>query len=659
MQVSDTSSIESKPGSQDAKLPMHVLMLPPGSHVFSMDHRKPSNERSTHTLPKLQIGCDLIDQRWLHRERGNNGSSGTNVDISFYSSDESGGAIWIGASPLEIAMIDCCTCDERIDGEVHGQQWGSGKDMVMKSRTRLKRIREEEDDYLPSDEEDDRKCGAQVNDVVQNRPKCIRGSIKRGREAHFLSLMARFCNNLSDRSLALAILTRTVQADKDEEIIHKHREYLHQRWKQGLSSSDTTMDKKDSLPEDSVITKVTLDEHHSMDNNGLNEDKEESTPEITNDHASSVEYPSPGILPIPIITNFLTFGGMKVLNLWLQEAFTPTVSAAQSSTEATSTQRTKPSAPASTATNAKRRGSSATNDASKVSLIASRTVALLPVILKLLQDMPFHKALVYETQINKPIRKLKKLLDKAALKLQTNHNVTMKLEQMQDPVFGPLPVAQVLKAVESLMTTWKEAVTLSNKSAEPESRNEASVPDPFFVLRQRLRERFQTTYPNAILDITGPLLVPTKAKSSASVMENKNGKGSSLPSEKSAVNKIQTREEELKAMQARLDAQRKIMELHLQKMNEANNKMAEEASERKIDVFTNIRRVTWADNYKKGVLVDVREYVVDSFNHEESSHDFSSKREDHRDLERRRLLQNDRPTKMYIEDEDDDDDIFS
>jgi hypothetical protein len=279
------------------------------------------------------------------------------------------------------------------------------------------------------------------------------------------------------------------------------------------------------------------------------------------------------------------------------------------------------------------------------------------VILKLLQDIPFHKALVYETQINKQIRKLKKMLDKAILTSQTEpNNGSAALDRKRDPVFGSLHVVQVLKAVDSLMTTWKEAVALSNKGGGTE-KSEVSTPDPFSVLREALREHFRATYPNThFLDLKSPQVAPTKVKPSLSVMENKVEKGSNLPNQKSTVNKIQTREEELKAMQARLDAQRKIMELHLQKMTESSNKMAEEVPERKSDLFSNSsRKVTWADSRKGMLLVEVREYIIDCFNHGESSHDFASEIRE----ERRLLFQNERPSKMHLEDEEDDDEVFS
>ena len=668
MQVSVTSSTDPKTVSHDAKLPMHVLMLPHGSHAFQVDHRKSNSDTN-----QLQVGCDLIEQRWIYRERNNNVGSIKNLDVSFYISDDIGqsSSVWIGASPVEIAMIDCCTCDDS-ENEAEVPPWKSGKEMVfMKSRTRLKRTRDEEDDYLPSDEEEDRKVVAQVQEVIQNRPKVVRGSLKRGREMDFLSLMTRFCNALSDRSLALAILARTIQADKDEEIVHKNKEYLHQRWKQGLFTPVNPVDNGNHVPENSTMEINNANIHQPLDIVNSDEAGETPTIESTSDQASSFEYASPGKLPIPIITTFLTCGGMKALNQWLQEAFTPTVSKTSRLTESVSTNSNKPLPTATVAmtsstASSKKRVLSNTGSTPKVSLVPSRTCTLLPIILKLLQDMPFHKTLVYETQINKQIRKLKKILDKNNLKLQTESKGSFTLEKNCDTVFGTVPVAQVQKAVESLMATWKEALSLSNKAGTPEN-NEVSVPDPFSTLRLGLRERFKASFPNIPIAELSTAHVANHARAKI-LLKNKLEKTSNLPSsQKSSVNKIQTREEELKAVQARLDAQRKIMELHLQKMAETNHKMADEAWEqKKHDSFSSTgtarRRVTWADTSRKGMLVEVREFIVDSFNHFSSSHDFASeKREEHNYIERRRLmLQNDRPSTMHLEDEDyDDDEMFS
>jgi hypothetical protein len=150
-------------------------------------------------------------------------------------------------------------------------------------------------------------------------------------------------------------------------------------------------------------------------------------------------------------SRFLAAGGLKILNQWLVDAITPTPvkakEAANSKPPSSKRQRTTQ------------------ESASEVA--ASANGPLLIPLLAILERIPFDKALVTETRVNKTIRRIKK-------------EISNLPKRSPDPLAGGYIVSDALKAIESLMDKWKE------------SMSDETLPiakDPLRTLHQTMQER--------------------------------------------------------------------------------------------------------------------------------------------------------------------------
>lgn len=149
------------------------------------------------------------------------------------------------------------------------------------------------------------------------------------------------------------------------------------------------------------------------------------------------------------ISRFLSAGGLKILNQWLSDAITPTPVKAKDLTKPAQSKRQKTEAPREVTT--------------------SVNGPLLMPLLLILERIPFDKALVTETRVNKTIRRIKK-------------QISTLPKRSPDPLAGGSVVNDVLKAIDSLMDTWKESM---NRDEDP-----PAAKDPLRTLHQTMQERF-------------------------------------------------------------------------------------------------------------------------------------------------------------------------
>jgi hypothetical protein len=277
---------------------------------------------------------------------------------------------------------------------------------------------------------------------------------------------------------------------------------------------------------------------------------------------------------------FLSAGGLTILKQWLVDAMTPV----QQDTSVKSVAQ---------ANDAKKR---------KVrQLTASPTGPLLLPLLAILKNIPFDKALVTETKINKQIRNLKKCLDDAMLEKKKGN------QTFRDPIAGGLVVSQVQAAVEALMDQWK----ISIKSATFVAK------DPFQSLKETMRERLALLQKYEAGKAEKPVFLTSFEESER------------LAKEQKEIAKLSTRE--LEERERKLDRERLLQVMQKEKQEVQTKikakmeevKQREQSKKRKSD-DPQKRAVRWKDGYEhadhlrqRSKLEEVFYFVKEEFVKEE------------------------------------------
>ena len=155
--------------------------------------------------------------------------------------------------------------------------------------------------------------------------------------------------------------------------------------------------------------------------------------------------------------SFLSAGGLVLLSRWLVEAYTMVVQ----------TQSTMQ------ASGGKKKNITTTQST------ASPTGKLLLPLLQLLASIPFDKELIVASQINKTIKRLKKILDKL---IQTAD--PSSLGAFVHPIAGGLPVVKVRAAIDNVMDVWNQEALINRK-------RKLVAMDPFDGMRRKLQSRYE------------------------------------------------------------------------------------------------------------------------------------------------------------------------
>lgn len=333
------------------------------------------------------------------------------------------------------------------------------------------------------------------------------GAVCRGSEGQFVALMTRRCLSLQDRSLILAVLERTIARDKRDRINPPNR----------ISDETITTADDGHLPtqissKDSSVCKDTTKDR-ALDEISNTNDKSCSRTTIENRRRRQNDR----------MVNILSAGGLKVLNHWLIDAFTPRLSDTGEKEKAGKKgergRRNKGKND-----NDDDSFENGSDDEDKDRQFPSTTGAILPLLLSVLKVIPFDMELVKETQINKQIRKLKKALDRIVADFEMefddiyehdneeddeyfsedgyscshDHSSSQQerqkrrkqqaLEKLTHPVSGGMPVLAVQVAVEELMKTWKGAATNSGNKKRPASKDMSQY---FRALKATMLQRFE------------------------------------------------------------------------------------------------------------------------------------------------------------------------
>ena len=249
----------------------------------------------------------------------------------------------------------------------------------------------------------------------------VPGALQRSRIPKFIGLAAVDCHELGPRSLALAILERTWEADEEtKELVEAYTE------------------DGDAVALGAAAKKVKL-------NDGA-EDASSTIAKI------GIRGKADRLL------TFFSGGGMRILCQWLVDASTPVFSAAPKMPPEEIASRPKRMQP------------------SEIQKPSKTGVLLIP-LLVLLTYSPFDKHLVTDSKINKQIAKLSKSADAIYEEAQQNLR-NRNLEHHTDPRVGGLLVKDVQKSLNDLKASWRAKEKQKDdrhRTADPFGRIKAAL----------------------------------------------------------------------------------------------------------------------------------------------------------------------------------------
>ncbi|KAL3787362.1 hypothetical protein HJC23_004387 [Cyclotella cryptica] len=184
--------------------PFHVLFLPGGNRTRE-SRCHPGDSSPATRVDYLSRRREFWRKKASKRRIDPSDSSEYSVSADIISSSgDDGEVLHRLATPLELALVECC---ERVAPD-HGQS--TTQKPIHRSRLhRPVRPSNYDDDSDSSNDEDQ-------SEEAESEPKRVEsqksGILRRGKECHFLSLLCMYCTSqaLGHRALALAILQRTV-----------------------------------------------------------------------------------------------------------------------------------------------------------------------------------------------------------------------------------------------------------------------------------------------------------------------------------------------------------------------------------------------------------------------------------------------------------------
>jgi hypothetical protein len=453
--------------------------------------------------------------------------------------------IWLGVSPLEQALASCCE--------------------------------------LP----------------VKGPEALVGGSLVKEKLLRFVGVLALHCHDIGARSVALAILERSMQVDEEERLAQVYYAPL-------LGSSDASGVDAEPSPKK---RRRKLGPTTEDDDDDSSEDKSSTCP-VEKSSQNRIEA-------------FLAAGGLLLLSRWLVEATAPV-------------NIPKPKPPPGATGRAQRSTFSPAEQKP-----ASTGPLLLP-LLAFLSNISFDRQLVTQSKINKEIRKLSKQIDEIVQLGQDGQN-NGKVDAITHPVAGGLPVLQVQKALNYLKESWGTQA----KNAGPDS----SAPvDPFAALKDTLKERLDTIIDCEAGRVEKPAWL-AKLEDSQKEKEKRRPKSRSsteqmAKKERANERSAMMKEDLRKAAQERSELLRKLREMEQKREVDSQMDLKRQAQERK--------GVTWKDGLGAGSMQRQRDLLEEVFVISEDKDELGRK------VEKQALLDlGEAGEDSSIDPEDGDEDLFA
>lgn len=446
--------------------PSHILMAlsaPSSSSLSSLETQSiQGDDRVEMSRIDPRIKRDYISKRKRAYEgvSSNGTSNRSSGRDAAYSVSGTIANIWDGVSKVERLLVQCCELlpDDRGDNN------NNNNDIRSNNST---------DDYFDDDDEDD----------GLHKQHALGGVLAVENEVRFAAILASHCHSMALKSLALAILERTLEAYLVEAYI-KQKQDEEER---ASVRNDDDDDKMEIAIDNSSDTNVLSDLKDSSDCAESHIDNRSSRfTRVQQRHkrvkaegsgesmdVSSAEKDGIGETHEKgrRLELFFEVGGLKILNQWLADA---------SSYEVVPFKSTPSSSAAKTA------ASSMTVGRERK---ASSTRPIILTILRFLEHIPFDKKVVLNSKINKQIHKLGKRVTAILDDISDGKANREDLENWttDDTVTESVALTQTREAVDAVKASWLE----KTKNLQKKEQQSEKVVDPFASTKEKIRERME------------------------------------------------------------------------------------------------------------------------------------------------------------------------
>lgn len=345
--------------------------------------------------------------------------------------------VWDGVSKVERQLVQCCERlpDDRGDADTSSNN--------------------------ATDEQSD-------EDYDGHKQQSLGGVLAVENEVRFAAILACRCHSMASKSLALAILERTLEAHLSETSLQQKMDEQERATvdQEGKIEVEAASNETTSMPHDVENDMNTRSSWFSRaqppsKRMKTEENSESVEPSLVKDSTSGETERAQRL------EMFFAAGGLKILNQWIADA---------SSYEIVPFKYTQ---------------SSSAIDKNASSVTASRerkassTRPIILTILRFLEHIPFDKKVVLSSKINKQIHKLGKRVTTILYQLGEGEAKKEDLENWttEDAMTESAALAQTREAVDAVKASWLEKTKKSERSG--------TVLDPFKSTKEKIKERME------------------------------------------------------------------------------------------------------------------------------------------------------------------------
>mmetsp|Transcript_21227 Transcript_21227/g.22649 ORF Transcript_21227/g.22649 Transcript_21227/m.22649 type:complete len:577 (+) Transcript_21227:69-1799(+) len=543
-EIEETSVMEA---AKDPGGPSHVLMnfsYTSSSKKKLTDNLSSPTSISTSTSPKQLL---LTSGDYIYKRKKAYESSQSSISSSTNSMFPT---IWDGVFRVEKELVECC---ERLHDDY-----------------------DVEDGYDDDDDDEDKTIVDASSEVKSTTmPKMLGGVLVVEKEVRFCAILARSCHTIGSKSLALAILERSLEVYLEEE----------KRIEKFFTSDDGVKDDKN------VGLKINNNNNNNQDNNNDYNNKIKkanissqctryqnrrkrlrldmdgnASDKITTSTVESIGNSNRKTKRKQRFENFFAAGGLRILNQWLIDASSYDIIVTSNPAQRPTTNST-----------------SVTGENVNIEVTtekkANTTRPIILTMLHFLEKIPFEKKTVMNSKINKQIQKLGK---KVAVIREAHKNGQASNEDLDNWttnkfITDDIALSLIQTGVDAVKKSWREKASENNQILQ------SSMYDPFQSLKSKVREwssQIETGNKNA----THSSSLSTKGKIA-------NGRGDEIEEEKPERGKRK------KIKQVQSSSQKSLQELRekLRKRKIETGVSPVNSLQSKIG---NKKRVVWKDGLK-------------------------------------------------------------
>ena len=440
---------------------------------------RPSSSSSSSISMSRQRSIRLdprIERDYIHKRKKAYEESSSTPSLSANNNNDKSNTfvtIWDGVSKVERELVECCE--------------------------RLQEVQEEEDEVSNNDEnENEEEEIIEVDEssevTTSTTTKVLGGVLAVEKEVRFAAILARSCHTMGSKSLALAILERSLKAylaeEKSNEINDEEEDNNEDAVEDdktvGLGNNDDNNNNDDDR-NNNKKTNVKPSQQHARYQNRIKRLKLDENGKSIHCLASSNEISGNSGVEIRDNPNsscgklqtsrrrfgrFFAAGGLKILNQWLIDASAYDMIVVTAAPNP-STSSTRKNANAELTTTKRK---------------ASTTRPIILTILHFLENIPFEKKTVMNSKINKQIQKLGKkvMAIKEAQKDGQASKEDLDNWTTDKSITDVMALSQIQTAVDTVKKSWREKAT---EKAQEEQISQSSNSDPFQSLRSKIHKR--------------------------------------------------------------------------------------------------------------------------------------------------------------------------